>query len=99
MNVSPYTLPRATDAEIERVLTAMIPEIRQSLKTVMQDHHPIDCFNCAEGTNSATGIKSHYMCFIAHQYAGEILEGTMQGIGKSMDTQVSAYQKLAEAKQ
>jgi hypothetical protein len=91
---APY-LPRATDAEIERVIEVAIPELREALKTVMQDHNPIDCFDIAKGTSSKTGVKTRYVCFIAHEFAACILEGTMKGIGDSMKAQMDLAASLS----
>jgi hypothetical protein len=91
------SLPRATDAEIERVIDAMIPEIRQSLKTVMQEHNPVDSFDCGTGTNS-TGAKTRYVCFIAHEFAALIFEGTMKGMADSMKAQMELYRSVAGEK-
>lgn len=68
-----------SDEDIERVLEAMVPELRTALKGVLGGES-VHAFDCAAGTHSLTGIKTKLVCVVAHEAAAIVLESTARGI-------------------
>lgn len=81
--------------QIDRVIQAAVPELKIALESLLKTGAAAHTFTLAEGTNSATGIKTTVVCFIALEGAAAIIEGTLQGLAKAQEINLRVYEQLA----
>jgi hypothetical protein len=73
-----------SDAELDRIIATAGPNLRTALQSVLSGN-AVHLFNIADGTNSQTGVKTNFVCFIVQEYTAMILATTIQGIAASSE--------------
>jgi hypothetical protein len=71
-----------TNTDLDQLIERAKPELRKALESALSGA-AVHTFNIADGTNSQTGVKSNFVCFIAHEYTAMVLEAVAQGLAAS----------------
>lgn len=73
-----------TDEQIDALIDANRENLKISLRDLLNGI-PAHLFTFADGTNSGTGVKTKITCILAHEICALVLEGTLDGLGKSQE--------------
>ena len=83
---------------LENIIQAALPELRIALADALSGNMDF-AFNIAEGTNSQTGARTSFVCFIVHEYAAIVLQAALHGMAASSQKMTADMTAAREANQ
>ena len=82
---------------LENTIQAALPELRIALADALSGN--MHAFNIAEGTNSQTGVRTSFVCFIVHEYTAIVLQAALHGMAASSQKMTADMTAAREANQ